>query len=105
MVHGEVGLFPWEDEFLQLNLFFLVSQYFSYHSLNLRVVLSKKLRESRATFFGGNSAAKRKIVWIKWEKLCVSKEHGGLGFKSFKEFNVSLIFKWKWSLLQGTGAL
>lgn len=35
----------------------------------------------------------------------MSKEHGRLGFKSFKEFNVSLLFKWMWRLLLGSNAL
>ncbi|XP_058751132.1 uncharacterized protein LOC131624182 [Vicia villosa] len=55
----------------------------------------KEIERIHSNFLWGNNASKRKIVWIKWEYLCLSKELGELGFKSFKEFNDSLLFKWK----------
>ncbi|GAU50741.1 hypothetical protein TSUD_99110 [Trifolium subterraneum] len=42
----------------------------------------------------------RKINWIEWDKICLDKEYGGLGLRRVKEFNISLLGKWCWRLLQ-----
>ncbi|KAA3468114.1 reverse transcriptase [Gossypium australe] len=36
---------------------------------------------------------KRGIYWCAWKELCIAKEHGGLGFQSLDQFNVSLLAK------------
>jgi len=41
----------------------------------------------------------RKIVWVDWDAVCLSKEEGGLGVRRLKEFNVALLEKWCWRML------
>ena len=41
----------------------------------------------------------RKISWVDWNSICLSKEEGGLGVRRLYEFNVSLLGKWSWRML------
>jgi len=38
----------------------------------------------------------RKIVWIDWNFICMSKGVGGLGVRRLQEFNIALLGKWCW---------
>lgn len=40
-----------------------------------------------ANFWWNSTEDKRKIYWLNWEKLCFSKQDGGLGFKDIECFN------------------
>ena len=44
-------------------------------------------------YWWGDDVDKKRIHWRKWENLCVSKMHGGLGFKDFESFNLALLAK------------
>ncbi|CAN0876483.1 hypothetical protein LINGRAHAP2_LOCUS11335 [Linum grandiflorum] len=33
------------------------------------------------------------ISWMRWERLCVQKEMGGMGFCSFTKFNLAMLGK------------
>ncbi|GAU17363.1 hypothetical protein TSUD_232390 [Trifolium subterraneum] len=51
-------------------------------------------------FLWGGSEENRKLSWIKWDTICLQREHGGLGVRRLKEFNISLLGKWVWRLLE-----
>lgn len=53
----------------------------------------------------GSSAKKRRVNWFQWQSLYLPIDKGGLVFKSFKEFNYALLFKWHGKMLQGTNSL
>ncbi|CAN0906022.1 hypothetical protein LINGRAHAP2_LOCUS23988 [Linum grandiflorum] len=36
------------------------------------------------------------ISWMRWEKLCVAKDHGGMEFKDLSGFNLAMIIKAKY---------
>ena len=40
----------------------------------------------------------KKMAWLSWEKLCVPKSCGGIGFKLLKPFNLALLTKQGWRL-------
>ena len=44
-------------------------------------------------FYWGGDVTKRKMNWMQWDKLAQPKERGGLGFRSFKAFNTTLLEK------------
>jgi hypothetical protein len=58
-----------------------------------------------SNFFWWEGEDVRKISWIKWDNICLNKENGGLGVKRLKEFNISLLGKWVWRLLEDRESL
>ncbi|CAN1282339.1 Putative ribonuclease H protein At1g65750 [Linum perenne] len=38
----------------------------------------------------------RGLTWMRWERLCIRKEHGGMGFRDFYGFNLAMIYKAKY---------
>lgn len=50
---------------------------------------------------GGVEKEKRKIAWVSWDKICMTKEEGGLGIKNLNLFNLALLGKWAWKLVVG----
>ena len=47
----------------------------------------------------------RKLAWMSWEKMCLTKEEGGMGFKDLKSFNLVLLEKQGWRLQTNTSSL
>ena len=58
-----------------------------------------------AQYWWGQSTNKRKIHWLKWDKLCITKEDGGIGFRNFHMFNTALLSKQCWRLLDNQQSL
>ncbi|GJS59725.1 RNA-directed DNA polymerase, eukaryota, reverse transcriptase zinc-binding domain protein [Tanacetum coccineum] len=65
----------------------------------------KSLESLRASFFWGSSEDSKKLSWIKWSNTLSSHDKGGLGVGSLKAFNLSLLLKWRWRLMQKSNAL
>lgn len=47
-------------------------------------------------FLWGNGQEGKGVRWKAWDKLCVMKEAGGLGFKRIKNFIISMLAKQGW---------
>ncbi|CAK8536826.1 unnamed protein product [Lathyrus sativus] len=57
------------------------------------------------SFWWGGGSNNRGIHWMAWDKLACSKKEGGLGFRDFKAFNMSMVAKQGWSMLSKPQAL
>ncbi|XP_058756337.1 uncharacterized protein LOC131629577 [Vicia villosa] len=47
----------------------------------------------------------RRVHWVKWEDVTLLVDKGGLGVKNSSLFNVALLNKWRWRILQGQDSL
>ncbi|XP_024172251.1 uncharacterized protein LOC112178325 [Rosa chinensis] len=63
------------------------------------------LHQMCAKFWWGSKPNERKIHWMSWERLCRSKEEGGMGFRDLHAHNLALLAKQGWRLIRYPGSL
>lgn len=53
----------------------------------------------------GSSPNEKKIHWMNWDALCKSKEEGGLGCRNLHLFNLAMLAKQAWRVVQNPSSL
>lgn len=67
--------------------------------------LCKKISSANSNFWWGSGPNSKGMHWIAWDKICLPKKEGGIGFRSPEEFNIALLAKQLWRLEQNPNSL
>lgn len=67
--------------------------------------LCNDLNTIYARFWWGQVNNERKIHWKNWKELTQPKKEGGMGYRNIRCFNLAMLAKPGWRLLQGDGSL
>lgn len=67
--------------------------------------LCTELQKLCCDFFWGSTDEKKTIHWRSWDRMCIPKEKGGLGFKHLYAHNLAMLAKQGWRLMQNPHSL
>ena len=67
--------------------------------------LCKDINKMTQQFWWGQKEEEKKIHWMKWEKMGLSKAQGGMGFRDLFCFNKALLAKQSWRLMRNLESL
>jgi hypothetical protein len=67
--------------------------------------MCKQLSSISSNFWWGDKDGQRKVHWIGWERMCKSKERGGMGFRDYESFNQAFLAKQGWRMITEPNSL
>lgn len=63
------------------------------------------LQQLCVQFFWGDTEDKKKIHWRSWDKMCLTKVEGGMGFKNLYAYNLAMLAKQGCRLISNPSSL
>jgi hypothetical protein len=78
---------------------------FSMSCFKLPRGLCEHLTSMIKAFWWGSKSGQQKPYWVSWDTMCMPKHMGGLGFRDFEIFNLALLAKQAWRILDNPDSL
>jgi hypothetical protein len=72
----------------------------------LPTTLGEEIERMMNSFYWGTKKnGGRGINWLRWDKMTVSKDNGGLNFRDLEGFNLAMLGKQGWKLITNSSSL
>ena len=86
----------------------MVAQAILTYSMSMFKISNKicdNINSALAKYWWGQTWNEKIIHWIRWSKLCNPNDRGGMGFRDIHAFNLAMLKKQAWWLIQGSHSL